>query len=636
MNSNEITIFAPDQYYYDVKDQLKRHVYERSVRAFAAGDAARDAIKTPQALKKRQQWLRNELIKSMGGLPSSSTPLNPRIVGTIQQEGFRIEKVIFESRPKAFVTANLYVPDGITTPRGAVLFVSGHHPQAKHVEEYQIVCRYLAKAGLVVLAQDPIGQGERFSYYEKSLKGTTINCCCPEHDHAGSQCSALGDSLCRYFVHDIMRGVDYLCTRPEVDPKRIGITGNSGGGTQTCLMMMCDPRIAAAAPGTFVMNRQSYMYVGGAQDAEQIWRGMTALGWDHEDILLAMCPKPVRVLAVTYDFFPIEGTRRTVQRCKRFWKMLGQPGKVDLVEDVSTHCYTRNLARAAAEFFSQHLLGKKVTPRDEDIQPIEPSQLWCTQSGQVRGELPGARFVYEENLDRLTLLTKQRKQLSQKKKNDWLREKIFAGRKKCDLNLRVYYTPRINNLAIQAGLWFSQEDICNYGVMFRDFRQSESKTPVTLAVWNNGTQAAADHAPWIRKTCQAGRAVLVLDVSGMGCLEPSILNGPSAREFYGALHKLNDDLFWLDDSLAAMRVYDVLRAVELIEQWPGLDSSDLRFYTHGTAGMYVRLAALLDNRIKKIESVEGWKNYSDWVKTRYYDSTDIRSLIIPGLLKYFD
>ena len=109
-----------------------------------------------------------------------------------------------------------------------------------------------------------------------------------------------------------MRGFDYLCTRPEVDPKKIGITGNSGGGTQSSMAMLWDRRYAAAAPATFIMTREEYLYVGGGQDSEQIWPGFTSNGYDHDDILFAMAPKPVLVLAVDYDFFPIEDRKSVV------------------------------------------------------------------------------------------------------------------------------------------------------------------------------------------------------------------------------------------------------------------------------------------------------------------------------------
>ncbi|MDO8685292.1 MAG: prolyl oligopeptidase family serine peptidase, partial [Clostridiales bacterium] len=316
MNIQELERVSPSDYFYNVKDQLKRFVYNRSSEAFDVGDAARDAIKSTGEIETRQTYMRAKFIKAIGGLPSSDSPLNPKLVGTVDCDGFRIEKIIYESRTKTFVTANLYIPDGISSPIGAVLFLCGHSEQAKHTGEYQIVCQYLVRSGLVVLAQDPVGQGERLSYYEKNLGTTTFNWGTGEHDYAGSQCWPLGDGLARYFVHDAMRGIDYLRTRPEVEPDRIGVTGNSGGGTQTSLMMIFDPRIAAAAPATFIMNRRTYMYTDGAQDAEQVWSGMTALGFDHEDILMAMIPKPVLVLAVKSDFFPIEGTRSTVERTK--------------------------------------------------------------------------------------------------------------------------------------------------------------------------------------------------------------------------------------------------------------------------------------------------------------------------------
>jgi hypothetical protein len=159
--------------------------------------------------------------------------------------------------------------------------------------------------------------------------------------------------------------------------------------------MICDPRIAVAAPATFIMNRQTYMHAGGAQDSEQIWHGMTALRFDHEEILLSMVPRPVAVLAVTSDFFPIEGTRR-------FWELHCKNEQyIQLVEDDSVHSFTKNLAKAVAEFFSSHLLGHKVSPSANKMKPLEPSLLWCTLSGQVRSEYADSRAVHEETCTRL-------------------------------------------------------------------------------------------------------------------------------------------------------------------------------------------------------------------------------------------
>lgn len=632
--------YSPNTDFFDAKDQLKHFIYRRSEEAFARGDAGRDSILTIEDLKNHQKNVREKFLECLGGLPAGNAPLNPRITGVLQLDGFRIEKVIYESRPGVFVTANLYIPDDVTGHRGAVLFMCGHFEKAKHVEEYQIVCRYLVRTGLVVMAQDPIGQGERFSYYEPSIGETTIGPTVPEHNYVGSQCWPMGDSLARYFLHDSMRGIDYLCSRPEVDPQKIGITGNSGGGVQSVLMMLSDPRIAAAAPATFVMNRQTYIYSGQAQDSEQIWPRFTAMGFDHEDILIAMVPRPVLVLAVTSDFFPIEGTRRTVERTRRFWELFGKGDYIDLFEDDSDHHYTRKMAKATAEFLSYHLLGKKVTPSDTEIEAVEPSKLWCTNTGQVRGEIEGSRAVYDENCDRLSEIEKQRNALAgnayMERAVNWLREKVFKDREVCDLNPRHFDVHKVNDLIARHTIWWSQKDLLNYAVTFKSFRFVNAKTPLSIALWDGGTARLQDHMKWIRDKCESGRSVMILDVSGTGNITPSTVSSCDPQDFYGVIFKLCHDLMWLDDSMVALRTYDVIRAVDAVHQFKDLDCSDLEIFACGRYGVYAKIAAVLDKRIGKIETPGCPESYGKWISSRYYDPFDIMSIVLPEALKYFD
>jgi hypothetical protein len=234
-------------YFYDVHSQLQSYVYTNSQKAFDAGYTARDSISNAKELEARVKDIKAKFIESIGGLPSSNSPLNAKIVGTITESGLVIEKIIYNSRPKAYVTANLYRLSNLKGKTGAVLFVCGHGFEAKAYDEYQTVCRYLAKAGLIAMAIDPTGQGERLGYYEKFLDDTTIQWGTTEHTHEGYQLAMLGDSLAKYMVHDGMRGVDYLQSRPDVNKDKIGATGNSGGSTQSSLMMLCDDRIAAAS-----------------------------------------------------------------------------------------------------------------------------------------------------------------------------------------------------------------------------------------------------------------------------------------------------------------------------------------------------------------------------------------------------
>ncbi|MCA1595345.1 MAG: hypothetical protein LC772_02815, partial [Chloroflexi bacterium] len=613
------------------------HIYARSKAAFAAGDSARDALLTPAAVVERQKALREHLFASLGGLPDLTTPLNARTTGVVLGDGFHVEKVIFQSRPRHYVTASLYLPDGLGDPRGAVLFLCGHHKDAKHQPEYQSVCQALVHAGLIVLAQDPIGQGERFSYWDTSRQQCIVEWGCPEHDHAGAQCLPLGDTIARYFLHDAIRSVDYLQSRPEVDASRIGLTGNSGGGTQSSLLMMAEPRLAAAAPATFIMNRESYLDAGGAQDAEQIWPGFTAAGYDHEDILLAMAPRPVRVLSVTSDFFPIEGARRTVQRSRRIWDLFGRSADCDLVEDNSTHRFTPRLAAAAAEFFARHL---GTTGDHRSIVPLDPPKLWCTQSGQVRGEIRDAEFVFEANQERLQQMEAARFALPDRERREraerWLRDRVFRNRKPCDFNPRFYHDGRVENMRSQAAFWWSQEGLFNHGILFRESGRDNDRLPVTVAVWDGGAGCLHPHSDWIQRTCASGRAVFVLDVSGAGATSPRPITATPTDALYGTIHKLSTDLIWLDDDLVSLRTFDVLRCLELLEQWPGVDSSGVDGYGSGRHGLYLRLAAALDSKLRAVQVEDGLESYASWIRSREYESRDIYSVIMPGVLHYFD
>lgn len=657
---------------YDVKDQLKQHIYSRSLEAFAQGDRARDAIASADQLDARRKFMREAFIASIGGIPPSDAPLHAKITGTVQGKGCIVEKVMFQSRPKQWVTANMYIPEGIEKPTGAVLHLCGHSHKGKHADLYQTVSQHLVRAGLIVFTTDPIGQGERLSYYDRDTGKLLVEPSVREHEHVGKQCLPLGDQLARYFLHDAMRAIDYLCTRPEVDRDKIGVTGCSGGGTQTSMVMLCDPRIAAAAPAAFIMNRESYMHAGQAQDAEQIWTGMTKLGFDHEDILMAIAPKPLLVLAASYDFFPIEGTRRTVERTKRFWEMFGKADNFEYFEDASRHTYSVPMVKKAAAFFSKHLLGKPLDCTWEGIAPIDPKQLWCTQTGQVRGDYADVRGVHEENKERLAELEQAAAAKSDARRKEealaWLRGKVYGERKPCLLNPRRLALGKLENgLNVETLLWWSQKGLFNHAFLFQadaaekrkkplqgsraeaeqrayeareeSERQQEEHAlpPVTIALWPRGTKRLAPRIDWIRQTCLSGRAVLVLDVSGDGAVMPnSISPRRGMHDFYGTLHKFSIDLFWLDDSLAALRTFDVLRALDLIDSFSEGRSRDTRLYAEGRFSLYAQLAEMLDDRLKQVEIVDGIESISEWVRSRYYDNLDSEGIVMPGMLKWFD
>ena len=206
-------------------------------------------IRTVADAEKRKQWARAKILELIGGLPDYEGPLNARVTGRISGDSIVIEKVIFESLPGLFITANLYRPDR-QGRHPAILFSLGHWDEGKVAA--QLIAANLAAKGFVVLAFDPSGQGERQQAYDRrlgrSLAGGSVN----QHFMNGATTLLIGQSFARYRIWDAKRALDYLLSRPEVDPEKVGCTGCSGGGTVTTYISALDPRIKVAAPACYM------------------------------------------------------------------------------------------------------------------------------------------------------------------------------------------------------------------------------------------------------------------------------------------------------------------------------------------------------------------------------------------------
>ncbi len=188
------------------------------------------SLKTKSDAEAYVSEVRRKIADSFGPWPER-TPLNPRITGVVERDAYRIEKVIFESRPKFFVTANLYVPKEARFPAPAVLGVCGHSDNGKAHPPYQSFCQGLARQGYVVLIFDPIGQGERLQLPDEHLK-SRLHAGTAEHGMVGNQQFLVGEFFGAWRTWDGIRALDYLLSREEVDPRHVGVTGSSGGGTE--------------------------------------------------------------------------------------------------------------------------------------------------------------------------------------------------------------------------------------------------------------------------------------------------------------------------------------------------------------------------------------------------------------------
>lgn len=619
----------------DLSGMVFEHIMALAGPLFAAMRAKKDRVKTPEDVLAHKRYVQQTFTELIGGLPER-TPLNPRRVGTLRRNGYSVEKVIFQSRPHFYVTANLYLPATHSAPAPAVLIPCGHAREGKAYPEYQRLAQGLVKNGFVVLIYDPLGQGERSQYWDYAKGESRIGLCCPEHEYAGTQSLLVGINLAAYRIWDGMRAIDYLCTRDEVDVTRLGCTGCSGGGTLTTYLFALDERIRAAMPVCYVTSREAWMATGQIADAEQVQDRVIERGIDHSDLLIAGAPRAVRIGAASRDFFPIEGTRRAFAELKRMYAILGVEEAADLFVSDGEHGYSQPLREAAYQWF--HLwLGEKGTgtffsteimkdcsdvestprcqfARDEEpkkvsvpfseppTEPERPEDLWCTPDGQVN--TLGSRTVFCFTRERALALPPPAPELATRgQAEEWqgqMRARILEllnvpaghGAPACE-QLGVFYRGRcgIEQLTFQ-----SERGITIPALLFVPSKDPGQKWPGIVYVHQDGKEAEAGHMGTIQMLANEGNVVLAIDVRGIGETH-SIGAIPRDYVFMGTDGYHFYQYGMLGYSLLGRRVHDVLRALALLAERPEVDPERLGIVGQGSGGLWALFAAALDGRV---------------------------------------
>jgi hypothetical protein len=376
--------------------------------------AAWEGIGTEKELLKFQRELRKRLLDMIGGLPAEKGPLNARTTGRIQMQGFHIEKLVFESLPGIYVSALVYAPDE-AGKHPAVLVPSGHSTNGKPY--YQALCQRLVQRGYVVISWDAFGQGERSQFWDEKNHKSRYNLICAEHAILGNLAYLAGTNLARWEIWDGIRAVDYLLTRPDVDPERINITGTSGGGFQTTLIAALDTRIKVVAPSCYItalpMRVYNRIFKDPDSDPEQDLDGMISHGLDHPGLLLLMYPRPVFVSAAVLDFFPIEGTEQTVHEVERIYEKFGHADRIGMHAGYHGHQFSDENQEAAIDFLDQFnaMPMRRGLP---EVKKLDDQTLQCTRTGQVIIEYPNARSLmdvirdyFEEHKNRPAITLKE-------------------------------------------------------------------------------------------------------------------------------------------------------------------------------------------------------------------------------------
>jgi len=575
--------------------------------------AAYEAIKTPEDCAAHQQRLREFFVEQLGGFPAR-TPLNTQVTGRIDRGDYTIEKIIFESRPKHFVTGVLYLPKG-EPPFPAVLVPCGHSANGKAAEAYQRGPILMAKNGMAAFCYDPIGQGERSQILDaegKQRYSSTL-----EHTLVGVGAMLIGRNAASYRVHDGMRAIDFLQSREEIDGERIGCTGTSGGGTLTSYLMALDDRITAAAPSCYLTSLARLVETIGPQDAEQDIHAQIAFGMGHAEYVMMRAPKPTLMCTATRDFFDIEGSWDSFREAKRFYTRLGYPERVDLMESDDDHGFRQPHRTAAARWMRRWLLGIDDAVTEPEFEVLPDEDLLCTPNGQVM-LLDGARSVCDLNADAEGELRKRREafwsDIGGHNRTAIVSPDIalaevreFAGIRPLD-ELPEPQVEKVGEIERDGyridKLVLRPED----GIMLPALDFVPADGDGNSVLWLNGEGKAVDAAPGgaIEELVRAGRRVLAVDLRGIGETE-SEGNYKGWGELFGLGWQDIFLAYMLDRSYLGMRAEDILVCARYLG-----DESPIEVVGIGEAGPPALHAAALEpdlfSTVTLRRSLVSWSN----------------------------
>ena len=566
---------------------------------------------------KRRTALRKQLLKAWGGFPDKPADLHPRRVGILKREGYRVEKLLFQTMPGIWMTANAYVPD-TTGKHPAVLAVHGHWPGAKQDPVVQSRCIGLVKQGYFVLAVDAFGAGERatgkaLGEYHGEMTAATL--------------FPVGLTLSGIQVYENMRAVDYLLTRPEVDGTKLGVTGASGGGNQTMYAGAWDTRLHAAVPVCSVGNYQAYL--GSACCMCEVVPGALRFA-EESDILSLVSPRALLVINATRDAhqFSVPEANKSVEGAQEIYRLLGVPDAIRHDTFESGHDYSSPMRSAMYGWMDKYLKGVgDGSPKPEpEIHTEDPEALRCFP-GNTRPDdyitLPKFAVLKAREL------TAKRPLVSGK--DAWHVRKIEMRR---ILSSRVLALPAdqpgqmpVGNVTIHAPAGRESSSISfepEPGILLTGKLVEQGiGTPISVVIDLDGCDSdrCKSFAAALEK---GGQSVLTVDLRAIG-------SHAVAKDGVGHApdHNSAEWALWIGRPLLGQWVQDIRRLLDALQTSGHLTGGKVNLIGLGSAGTVVLAAAAIEPRVAAVAAINSL--------TSYISDTPYRGqrlgLFAPGILR---
>jgi cephalosporin-C deacetylase-like acetyl esterase len=580
-------------------------------------------LKTPQDWAERQNATRQKLETFFGKFPKK-TPLNARITGKIRHEKYTVEKLYFQSRPNYYVTADLYIPKRGKEPMPGVLFTSGHSGPGKMLPLYQEACIGLALKGYVVLAIDPMGQGERVEYFNAKNKKENVEGAVSQHYYLGRPSFLVNQTLSGLRTWDCIRALDYMETRPEIDTSRIAAVGNSGGGQMALLITAVDPRIKVCAAG----------HPGGQMEKNYL------LGQNLIDrqIFSLIAPRPVRIIVGEKSGEAVFHQNK-IDDIQLFDEGLGydkERAQLVLVDGVHDLQYPKR--EKVYEWLNKWFMKEGEGTTEPPIQTEKPEALWATGSGLTLLSLGGETGQ--------TLNARQLKEIYKPSKSSGILKDRIAKRigftpntNHANLNVQLIDTVQYKDVSVETLTYQSEQGISIPSLLITP-KNVKAASPVYIYAAERGKPRFYQDSEIPFELAKKGFIVLAIDVRGVGETSPTpalplpvLYSACTAYQWYHDCLAIQSPGF--GRTMLAMRTLDVTRGIDFLKSQSELKGKKVVVYGEGLGGLWALLAAVYDARVDGVVTENTLVSYKDLVNKKYYDAPS-GYFWVPGALSDFD
>lgn len=610
----------PLAYHQYLMRQLHRQTAERNA-------ALTQAWQSEEQMKAYVAAARQRLQDIVGPLPVRGD-LKAQVTGRVEGPDFVVEKVVFQSAPGRYVTAHLYLPKNVKGRVPACIEMCGHSLNGKG--SGSLLAELMAANGIASMVVDPLSQGERLQLMDN--EGRPVNRgVTTEHTLINPAFNLVGSSLAAQEYFDNSRAIDYLLTRKDIDPSRIGAYGFSGGGTQAAYLLALDDRVQCGCVGLFFSSRERTLELIGPSDGCQQIPCEGRQQIEIADMAMMMAPKPFIVLDGQYDFVDHWGALQGFDEVQRCYAALGCPDRVRQYYAEDGHATPPDVQRELVGWFRRWLSGDDGEVRL--IQPWRGEQMLCTKTGQVNKEYADAQSVMAMTLQEMDRYADRRAAFVQLPYDSIVAvvsrylalpsslgevEVVPTGKSQ----LRGFV-----ELRFQLNRPGQMPVPCV--VRIPDGVTASSKILVHLCeqgkAWHLGEQDRRD-------AVSDGSIIVAADFRGVGeTADPFELN---LLKYWNREYRLSASALHVGTPLMGQRVVDMLTLLDFFAQNDSLKGRPVEVYADGLYGPVVAHAAILDSRIRRANlyrTLRSWRSYLENPMQH-----DMLSNVLFGVLRDYD